>query len=87
MGTKALLSALPVLLKKQRREKAYRVYVTDALKIITENTAKYASGNYMKVRYLDFEDPKPPETRTSGEIIQNMKDKIARIGGGGTESI
>ena len=87
MGTKALLSALPVLLKKQRREKAYRMYVTDALKTITENTAKYAGGNYMKARYLDFEDPKPPETRTSGEIIQNMKDKIARIGGGGTESI
>lgn len=82
MGTKALLSALPVLLKKQRREKAYRVYVTDALKIITENTAKYASGNYMKVRYLDFEDPKPPETRTSDEIISQMKMKIARIGGG-----
>lgn len=87
MGARALLSALPVLLKKQNREKAYRVYVTDALKTITENTAKYASGIYMKVRYFDVESPKPPETRTPDEIIKNMKDKIARIGGGGTESI
>lgn len=87
MGARALLSALPVLLKKQSQEQVYRIYVTDALKTITENTAKYAGGSYMKARYFDVESPKPPETRTSGEIIQSMKDKIARIGGDGTESI
>lgn len=41
----------------------------------------------MKVRYFDVESPKPPETRTSDEIIGQMKMKIARIGGGGTEFI
>lgn len=87
MGAKALLSALPILLKKQMQEKAYRIYVTDALKAITENTAKYAGGNYIKARYLDLEDQRPEETRTPGEIIWKIKDKIARIGGGGTESI
>lgn len=87
MGARALLSALPVLLKKQGQEKAYRAYVTDALKIITENTAKYASGSYMKGRYYDLENPKPVETRTGNEIIAQMKSKIARIGGGDAESI
>ena len=82
MGARALLSALPVLLKKQYQEKAYRVYVTDALKAITENTAKYAGGSYIKARYLDLEDQKPEETRTPDEIISKMKMKIARIGGG-----
>ena len=82
MGARALLSALPVLLKKQDQEKAYRVYVTDALKAITENTAKYAGGSYIKARYLDLEDQKPEETRTPDEIIGQMKMKIARIGGG-----
>ena len=82
MGAKALLSALPILLKKQMREKAYRIYVTDALKAITENTAKYAGGSYTKARYLDLEDQRPEETRTPDEIIGKMKDKIARIGGG-----
>lgn len=77
MGVRALLSALPALLKKQDQEQAYRVYVTDALKIITENTAKYASGSYMKARYCDLENPKPAETRTPKEIIQHMKRKIA----------
>lgn len=77
-----MLSALPVLLKKQGQEKAYQVYVTDALKAITENTAKYAGGSYTKARYLDLEDQRPEETRTPDEIIGNMKEKIARIGGG-----
>ena len=84
---RALLSALPVLLKKQNQDQAYRVYVTDALKTITENTAKYAGGSYMKGRYYDLENPKPVETRTSQEIISNMKAKIARIGGGEAESV
>lgn len=87
MSARAILSVLPVLLKKQAKEKAYRIYVTDALKAITENTAKYAGGSYIKARYLDLEDERPEETRTPDEIIGKMKDKIARIGGGGTESI
>lgn len=82
MGAKALLSALPILLKKQMQEKAYRIYVTDALKAITENTAKYAGGSYIKARYLDMEDQKPEEIRTPDEIISKMKMKIVRIGGG-----
>ena len=51
--------------------------MTDALKIIGENTAKYAGGSYMKIRYLDIEEPRPKETRTSEEIIAHMKQKIA----------
>lgn len=84
---RALLSVLPVLFKKQDQEQAYRVYVTDALKAITENTAKYAGGSYMKARYYDAENPKPVETRTGNEIIAQMKAKIARIGGGDAEFI
>ena len=87
MSAKAILSVLPVLLKKQAKEKAYRIYVTDALKAIAENTAKYAGGSYMKARYYDAENPKPVETRTGNEIIAQMKAKIARIGGGDAESI
>ena len=79
MGAKALLSVLPVLLKKQMQEKTYRVYVTDALKFITENTAKYAGGSYMKTRYLDTEDPKPEEIRMPEEIVAHMKQKIASV--------
>lgn len=81
MRGKAYISALPSLLKKQMQKRAYRAYVTDALKIIGENTAKYVGGSYMKVRYDAIENPPPEETRDSKEIIDGMKAKIARIGG------
>lgn len=87
MRAKALLSALPVLLKKQAQEQAYRVYVTDALKAIAENTGKHFGGSYMKNRYYDLESPKPVETRTGKEIIDQIKAKIARIGGETAESV
>lgn len=41
----------------------------------------------MKGRYYYLENPKPVETRTGNEIIAQMKAKIARIGGGKTESV
>ena len=56
--------------------------MTDALKILAENTAKYSGGSYMKIRYYDLIQPKPEENRTPEEIIGNMKEKIERIGGG-----
>ena len=87
MSAKAILSVLPVLLKKQAKEKAYRIYVTDALKAIAENTAKHFGGSYMKNRYYDAENPKPVEARTGNEIIAQMKTKIALIGGGDAESV
>ena len=61
--------------------------MTDVLKILAENSARYAGGSYMKSRYYDLIHPKPEETRTPEEIIGNMKEKIARIGGGDAESV
>lgn len=45
------------------------MYVTDALKAVAENTAKYAGGGYIKARYIEIIDPPPEETRTGEEII------------------
>ena len=58
------------------REKAYRVYVTDCLRVLTENTAKYVQGNYVKMRYIEMIEPKPEETRTADEIINGIKKKL-----------
>ena len=61
--------------------------MTDVLKILAENTAKYSGGSYMKIRYYDLIRPKPEENRAPEEIIGNMKEKIARIGGGDAEPV
>lgn len=76
---RAILAALPALINQAAKEQAYRVYLTDVLKIIGENTAKYAGGSYMKARYLDITNPKPQETRTPDEIIAHMKQKITSV--------
>ena len=79
MGVRTILAALPALINQAEKEQAYRVYVTDALKIIGENTAKYAGGSYMKVRYLDVENPKPEETRTPEEVIATKNRLCLRV--------
>lgn len=81
MSARAILSTLPVVMLEQSKVAAYRVYTAEALRIMTENTAKYAGGGYMKQKYSDMVNPKPEETRTGQEIIEMMKQKIADIGG------
>lgn len=81
MGGRAYLAALPAIIHQQMQEAAYRVYVTDALKLIAENTAKFSGGGYLKTRYYDVINPRPEETRTPEEIISSIKAKLTRIGG------
>lgn len=81
MKVRGYLASLPVSVKKQVMDEAYREYVTEALRIISENTAKYAGGGYMKARYADIVRPKPEETRTGSEIIEKMREKLREVGG------
>lgn len=65
--------------QKEQQEKAYRVYVTDALRIVTENTAKQGGGTYLTTRYADLIEPRKEETRTANEIIVDLKEKLRRL--------
>jgi hypothetical protein len=64
-------------LNERAKTEAYRIYVTDALRIAGENTARYASGNYIKARYADMIEPKKQDNRTCEEITA---DVVARCG-------
>lgn len=57
---------------KEKKELAYRVYVTDALKLLTENTAKYAGGSHLTKRWDDLVEKKPVDTRTGAEIARDV---------------
>ena len=62
-----------------RADQAYRVYVTDCLKLITENTALAAQGNYPTKRFYDLlEEMKDPKPELSAEEIV---DKIVKGAG------
>ena len=53
---------------QQAKDTAYRVYVTDCLKLITENTGNIS----LKSRYYDIIHPKKEDTRTGEEIVEDI---------------
>jgi hypothetical protein len=63
-------------MRREREFQAYQIYVTDSLRQITENTAKYGGGGYIKARYYDILHPKPEETRTAEEIVEHVTKRL-----------
>lgn len=56
--------------------------MTDVLKCIAENTAKYAGGGYIKARYADIIEPQEQieqeDKRTCKEVVSDMWTNIRR---------
>lgn len=65
--------------KQQAKDTAYRVYVTDCLKLIAENTANISCGQYMKARYYDIITPKKQDTRTGDEIVEDIVKRAGLV--------
>ena len=65
--------------KREQEEKIYRVYVTDALRLTVENTAKFAGGNYIKARYIDIVEPKKQDNRTCEEITADIIQRCGLV--------
>ena len=53
---------------QQAKDTAYRVYVTDCLKLIAENTGNIS----LKLRYYDIIQPKKEDKRTGDEIVADI---------------
>ena len=79
MGIGYVIEHYIAFFKKEQQEKAYKCYVTDALRLITENTAKAHGGSYLQARYADLIEPKKEETRTANEVIIDLKEKLRRL--------
>lgn len=59
--------------QSQQRDLAYRIYVTDCLRIISENTAKMVmGGSYITANFSDIINPKPSDNRTGEEIAADI---------------
>ena len=64
--------------RREQEDKAYRIYVTDALRLISENTASSVGGKYITARFADvIAPPKEEDDRTCEEITAEI---IARCG-------
>ena len=58
--------------QSQQRDLVYRIYVTDCLRIISENSAKMCGGSYMKAKFSDIINPKPVDNRAGEEIAADI---------------
>ena len=58
--------------QSQQRDLAYRIYVTDCLRIISENTAKMGGGSYITAKFADIINPMPVDNRTGEEITSDI---------------
>ena len=65
--------------KTYQREVAYRIYVTDCLRMMTENTARFAKGNYITKRYADFLKKPVCENKTGEEIAADVIKKAGLV--------
>ena len=57
---------------QHQRDLAYRIYVSDCLRIISENTAKMGGGPYITAKFADIINPKPVDGRTGEEIAADI---------------
>lgn len=73
--------------KRRSEEKLYRVYVTDALKAIAENTTHFAGldgivdyGTSLSMRWIDALEPQQQEVeeddRSCTEIVDDIWERI-----------
>ena len=58
--------------QSQQRDLAYRIYVSDCLRIISENTARISNGSYVTAKFTDIINPKPVDNRTGEEIAADI---------------
>lgn len=65
-------------MEQEAEEYSYRVYVTDALMTISENTMRFNGGAHMEQRWLDSMKPKDPRTgdEIAADILRRMGAKL-----------
>ncbi len=59
------------LFNKEQEEKSFKIYVTDCLRIISQNT-----GQYMTLRWFDCIEQKPQKEIKQGEAKEKICSKL-----------
>lgn len=84
-GDEYIMQYMLLRYRNESKEKVYKAYVTDTLKVIAENTARYAGGSTIKKRYIDISEEKnePQKPQKSAEkvksdLLEKMKKDFGR---------
>ena len=61
---------------QHQRDLAYRIYVTDCLRILTENTAKSNGDSYKTVSFYEIIRNKKEKELKPGEAKASIREKL-----------
>ena len=67
------------VLRREREESAYKMYVTESLRAIVNNTARFAGGSTVEMHYSEIIAPqikKEEEEVSAAEVVDNIRNKI-----------
>lgn len=76
MSARAILSTIPYKIKENEEKAAFMDYTARCLRIITENTAKFGGGSYMKAEFSDIVKPQNIDHRNAEQIISDTVENI-----------
>ena len=62
--------------QSQQRDLAYRIYVTDCLRMNLECTAHLSGHEVNLERFADVYYQKPVDNRTADDIIEGIRNKL-----------
>ena len=82
MGTGYVIDNYISCFRREQTEKAFKVYITDNLRLIAENTAKNVGGSYIKSRYIELIEPQKEEENTGDgawTIVNRIKGKLRAV--------
>ena len=67
------------------REKSYRGYIAEVMRLIGENVASITGGSYITSKWVDLLDRKPEDDRTADEIALDVITRAGLSFGGEAE--
>ena len=70
---------MPKLLKERADGLAYRIYMAECARIVTENTARFSGGERLTVKYHDIISPKKQDTRSCEEITADVVKRCGLV--------
>lgn len=72
LRARAIISVLPDILKQSCEHDAYKTYLAECMRMVSENTAKFAGGRYMSISFAEMLRPKPVDNRSGDEIVADI---------------
>lgn len=62
---------------KECEKNAWKLYIAETVRCISGSSAKFAGGPYITVKWDDIINPKPVETRTPEQVIDQIMKRLA----------